>query len=274
MRNRLPAAGWRDVPELVLWTAGAGLLLGVGHLAVVAGGLPFHAGLAAGTVLGMGGLAVLIRSRHDLKLLRGTLGVRGVLVGLLAGTILGLLSNTVMALLVDISPALEALAERRAPMMESILLPEQPEMLPVVLLVAAILPGLFEELLFRGAFRERFLRRSTAWRLVWISVVFSALHADLVALLPLFGVGLLLGLAAERTGGWAFAAVLHVAHNGAAILIAVWAVHGAGHETAEEPELWVMAGLVILLATALAVVWNSAPRKRVDGFRTRNGVSD
>lgn len=264
MRDRLPAAGWRDVPELVLWTAGAGLLLGVGHLVVVGGGLPFHAGLAAGTVLGMGGLALLIRSGHGLQLVPGTLGVRGVLVGLLAGALLGLLSNAVMAMLVEISPTLEALAERRAPMMESILLPEQPEMLPVVLLVAAVLPGLFEELLFRGAFRERFARRSTAWRLGWISVVFAALHADPVAMLPLFGVGLVLGLAAERTGGWAFAAVLHVAHNGAAILIAVWAVHGAGHEATVAPQLWVMAGLGLCLAVGLAAVWRIAPRKRVD----------
>ena len=126
--------------------------------------------------------------------------------------IVGLGSSQILSLLVDqLSENLEFL--------ESMMRWHIAESLPLLLILVAVVPGVVEELLFRGYLQTRLAQR---WRPVWAitvsAVIFSAAHLD-----PLHGVGVLplglwLGAVAWRTGSVWPAVLCHAANNAMAIL--------------------------------------------------------
>ncbi len=85
--------------------------------------------------------------------------------------------------------------------------------------VFAILPGICEEILFRGFVLRGLLRRLTPGRaILWTAILFGAFHFDLYRLLPTTVLGLLLGWVAWTTGSLWPAMVLHAANNTIAVL--------------------------------------------------------
>jgi uncharacterized protein len=126
--------------------------------------------------------------------------------------IVGLGSSQILSLLVDqLSENLEFL--------ESMMRWHLAESLPLLIILVAVVPGVVEELLFRGYLQTRLAER---WRPVWAitvsAVIFSAAHLD-----PLHGVGVLplglwLGAVAWRTGSVWPAVLCHAANNAMAIL--------------------------------------------------------
>lgn len=112
----------------------------------------------------------------------------------------------------------------------------------------ALLPGVSEELLFRGLL-QRAARRGA--RAIAVSgVLFALFHVDphhVVGVLPL---GLFLAWVGERAGVWVTAAA-HVANNTAAVLVAHSHTLDVGYGTPHElPWTWWAASLLLFAVAA------------------------
>ncbi len=125
----------------------------------------------------------------------------------------------------------------------------------------ALLPGISEELLFRGLLQRAAPRGARA--IAVSGVVFALFHVDphhVVGVLPL---GLFLAWAAERAGVLVTASA-HVANNTAAVLLAQSGALHVGYGTSTEmPWTWIPASLAVVAASAWVVARNTAPRTRV-----------
>lgn len=89
----------------------------------------------------------------------------------------------------------------------------------IAVLVFAAIPGICEELLFRGfVLRGLAQRMSPRAAVVFSAILFGAFHFDLYRLLPTTLLGIILGWVAWRTGRLWPAMVLHVANNAIAVL--------------------------------------------------------
>lgn len=87
------------------------------------------------------------------------------------------------------------------------------------IVVFAVLPGICEEILFRGfVLRGLATRLSPPMAILWTAVLFGAFHFDLYRLLPTTVLGLVLGALVWRTGSLWPAMLLHAANNTIAVL--------------------------------------------------------
>lgn len=121
-----------------------------------------------------------------------------------------------------------------------------------ILPVMALVPGVSEELLFRGMFQRSIRRPMLA--LVLSGVLFAAYHVDphhVVAVLPL---GLYLAWLGYRTGSVLVPITAHVANNAAAVLGSRYLVDPLAGEPEPTEWWWIPAGWAVG-AIAIAVVW-------------------
>jgi membrane protease YdiL (CAAX protease family) len=92
-------------------------------------------------------------------------------------------------------------------------------MLPLVLLSGVIIAPIAEEIVFRGylykAFRDRF---RPSYAIVLSAALFSAIHLELLAAVPLFVIGVVLAYVYEKTGNLMAPITLHVLNNAVAFL--------------------------------------------------------
>lgn len=189
--------------------------------AVAAGAsMPLHASLAAGTWIGIGGVAALFYKMTGARPRFGRIGAADAGWSALAGIGLALAGSGALAIEVALVPQLESVFARKEAFHLALLRPDEPAFIPVVLLVVAVGPAICEEVLFRGVFRaylERALSRTG--RVITLAVLFSLLHGDVTVLLPMTYVGAMLTVIAERTGGWIAAAVAHFVLNAFSALV-------------------------------------------------------
>jgi sodium transport system permease protein len=126
--------------------------------------------------------------------------------------------------------------------------------LPLVLLLAAVLPAVCEELLFRGLLFSG-LRRLGPWPAIAASsLLFGLAHGSVYRLLPTAFLGVAMGYARYRTGSVASGMIIHVLNNGVAVVLLYfdWAwVRGI----AEGEMPWaVLAGGVLVFAAGALVL--------------------
>ncbi len=96
------------------------------------------------------------------------------------------------------------------------------------LLAIAIVPGIFEELAFRGVILTGLQKNAKASSAIFVSAAFFGItHGILQQSLNAFAIGLLLGYVAVRSGSLIPTIVMHILHNGITVLVANFA--------AEEP---------------------------------------
>lgn len=89
-----------------------------------------------------------------------------------------------------------------------------------ILFVAALLPGLCEEILFRGVL-QGILSRKGQWKAILITaLLFSVFHLNPWNLLPAFFLGLLFGVLVVRTGSLVPAVMAHIVVNATAFTVA------------------------------------------------------
>lgn len=89
-----------------------------------------------------------------------------------------------------------------------------------LLLALAVTPALFEEFLFRGYFQRQVERRWGATAsIVLVGLLFGMYHVRFSQLLPLAMLGIYIGFAVWATGSLWTGSLVHVLHNGAAILV-------------------------------------------------------
>lgn len=84
------------------------------------------------------------------------------------------------------------------------------------MLVMALAPAIFEEVLFRGAFQKVFTGwTKNAWAgIIITSIIFSAIHFSYFGFLPRIALGIILGLIFYYTNNLWLSILLHFLNNG------------------------------------------------------------
>ncbi|MBN2291549.1 MAG: CPBP family intramembrane metalloprotease [Pirellulales bacterium] len=92
--------------------------------------------------------------------------------------------------------------------------------LGIMLLLIAVLPGICEELAFRGFILSGFRHMGYKWRaIIWSSILFGFTHIILQQQLLAALVGVVIGFIAVQTGNLLPGIAFHVTHNSLALLI-------------------------------------------------------
>ena len=120
----------------------------------------------------------------------------------------------------------------------------------VLLLCAAVLPGICEEALFRGVIQGVFRRRGSTWSIVMTSILFGLFHLHPSNILPPILLGLVLGILVERTGSIVPAMLMHFAVNSTAFTVHF--VLGQNEVASTYP---LMAVLAIVFVISFSVFW-------------------
>jgi hypothetical protein len=127
---------------------------------------------------------------------------------------------------------------------------ENPFDLCLTFLVVAILPGIGEELLFRGIIQNELQRKlihHSIWPFIIAAFIFAAFHGEVVGFMPKFIIGLILGYAYYKTKNLFIPICLHVLNNGMQVL-SVYAL-GIERSTGEEDFNLTTAQLVFSFLT-------------------------
>lgn len=122
----------------------------------------------------------------------------------------------------------------------------------IVLFSVALLPGIFEELAFRGVLQPLLIRATgKAWLgIALASILFSAIHFQFYGFLPRVLLGALFGWLAYRSGSLIPGMVAHFANNSLAA-ITLWVTGSMADDLMELTPVLVGGSLLL---TALAVV--------------------
>ncbi|MFT6399888.1 MAG: membrane protease YdiL (CAAX protease family), partial [Bradymonadia bacterium] len=152
--------------------------------------LPFHLGLAAGTMVGVGGVAAVLFKMTRVVPHLGDLRIRTVGLSAVSGLSLSCFGVGFMALEEYFLPFWAERFDQHSAMMEAVVRADDPTFIPVVLITVALLPALFEEILFRGLL-TRYLgaHLSKIGVVLVVGVLFGILHLSPLVLLPLAYVG-------------------------------------------------------------------------------------
>lgn len=122
------------------------------------------------------------------------------------------------------------------------------------LLLIAILPGVCEELLFRGLIMGAFERWGT-WRAIWISaLMFTGLHGTVAGLPAQLMLGVALGYVTASTGSVCASMMLHTTYNAITLLVGYSALEETAASAAPLLEQVGMMGLAVGIAGAFACI--------------------
>ena len=183
---------------------------------------------SAGQVIGLALPSLLLARLHTTGV-SGYLRVRSVDLRLLMLALIGVLG---------LQPVVQWLAQlnQDLPLPESVRLFEQTQLelirsvlegglgVAFNLTMLALVPGLCEEFLFRGYAQRQFERATgPAGGMLLSGVIFGAYHLRPSQLLPLVVLGVYLAYLTWRTGSLWPAVLVHMAHNGLAVLAARYA---------------------------------------------------
>lgn len=130
----------------------------------------------------------------------------------------------------------------------------------VNILVLAVLPGLCEELFFRGFLLQSLVRRLNPHVAIWVvALLFSFFHFQFYGFFTRLLLGALFGYLRYWSGSLWPAVVAHAAYNAANIILAV----AAGSATAETdlPLPWWLVAISVVFTVLAALVYRSQGRR-------------
>jgi len=120
--------------------------------------------------------------------------------------------------------------------------------------VMAILPGIGEEIMFRGVLQNSLHKwTKNAHIAIWVSgFIFAAIHLQFYGLVPRMMLGVVFGYLYVWSGNLWFPIIAHIANNGIALTISYMYQLNATEldidDTDTVPKVYSMAGLVIFVA--------------------------
>lgn len=189
------------------------VVFGMAFVGLTTASLDLYARAATGTLLVVGGVSFVLQRGLKLKAASGRADARTLSLSAALGVSLALFGVGALGTMSAVSPWAASRVARASAHLYELLRPDEPGMIPVVLLVVAVLPAVMEEWLFRGTMREALARKSEAYRVLVLGLLFGLIHAEPVHVLPLIYVGMVLTLLAERSGGMVAPMVAHFALN-------------------------------------------------------------
>ncbi len=137
-----------------------------------------------------------------------------------------------------------------------------PELFALVLIAAAGLPAIVEELMFRGFVTTAFLRYSPFVRLMIPSLMFGLFHLEPTQAAGTAVLGVAFGLIRLYTGSIWSCMLGHFTYNAGVVLEARWADHVDSHVIS-----WARVGLGLLLAVvAYVLLVGDLGRRRYSPF--------
>ncbi len=183
--------------------------------------------------------------------------------GIAAAVAVGLSAWTFAAgVLVPILPPPESLLKE----MSKLLLGEASWPLWVVILLIGVLPGVCEEVLFRGLVLTG-LRRLGAARAIGLSALFfGVFHVSLYRLLPTVFLGIVIGILVWRTGSVFCGILAHAINNGwmAAVARSESLSAWLGLRPGEALPGWLIAAGSTVLVLSLILLWQAPAFRRPD----------
>ena len=191
-----------------------------------------------------------------LGLVRGRLPIRSWPIFAAATPMIGWLSSLlVLKVIGDLGEQLELLNR----MINS----HQGPFVLVVFLLIAVMPGVGEELLFRGYLQTRLLARLPSGAAIAISsLIFAAAHMDPIHVVAVLPLGIWFGTVAWRTGSVIPAILCHVVNNGSAIVLNRLGSNDAADAALGSAELGIIGVSALAL---LASIWLLSVSGQVDG---------
>ena len=130
------------------------------------------------------------------------------------------------------------------------------------IILGSVVPGVVEELVFRGYFQQRLLQRySTGVAIGVSSFLFALYHGEPIYILAILPIGLWLGLLAWKLDGIVPGIICHAVNN--AIAFSAYAVSG-GLPSDASP-IWgvIDALLMVCLVVAVVLLLRGHPTQKV-----------
>lgn len=123
--------------------------------------------------------------------------------------------------------------------------------------VMAIMPGISEELFFRGLIM-RFSARSSFSRylpVTFSAIIFASMHGNIYGMFPIFLAGILLGIFYLFTGSLWCSIVAHIFYNGFQVLLIYFSDTDVSTQIVDnEVPLWtVITGMIIFIPSFIAL---------------------
>jgi hypothetical protein len=136
----------------------------------------------------------------------------------------------------------------------------------ISLIMIAILPALFEEILFRGALQKLLANwlQNPHIAIIITSFLFSAVHASYYGFLPRMGLGLLLGYLYYYSKSIWLNITMHFINNGIAITALYWATQkgqSAKDAMDESYPLWV-GGIALIAVVGLMITYKKVCERK------------
>jgi len=135
-----------------------------------------------------------------------------------------------------------------------------------LLLTLALLPGICEEVLFRGWLMRFYESSGKVIAVVCTALFFAVFHLDPVRLLPTFLLGLLLGYLTIRSGSIISSMISHTINNGFAVLVAsfegAWIIRSLFGASGQIHH-WMMPPVVLIFIIALLMFHKATANKEL-----------
>lgn len=144
----------------------------------------------------------------------------------------------------------------------------------VNLFIIAIVPGIGEELFFRGFIQKTFLRILNPHVAIWVTaVLFSAVHFQFMGFIPRMLLGAYLGYLAYYTGSILPSMLAHTFNNGMQVLMVYFNQDMLGMNV-DDPKnqkftVWEIVMSVVLTAGTIIMVWYLSNRFSQNKFAYR-----
>lgn len=138
-----------------------------------------------------------------------------IMIAIFSAIFMVIISAKIMQLLQTFFPYTEEQLEWK----KSLLMPGSNVPFILVFTAVAVVPGICEELLFRGVVQPSFMKRlGPTWGILLTAFLFALFHANPQELPALFILGIFLGVLAFRAGSFLYSSLAHITFNGAAVI--------------------------------------------------------
>lgn len=205
-------------------------------------------------ILWLKGFRISLADTLQLRAPRPSAWIGALLIGISAWASVAVLITWLQSFFIPENPALEEMMRDQLGMGDGSI------SLPVMLLAFAVSPGICEELFFRGLILGGFRRHLSKWTAIGLcGLLFGLLHISLERILPTGLLGVLLAFVAIQTRSLWPCILIHILHNGSALV----AVHFRWFQDADgatdvPPLLIVGASITFLIG--LAIILSSRPQ--------------